>query len=272
MTAAMASVAHGEDAIDTNRFAEPGAEGIFRLCGGEGSPYSNKMRAAMRFRRIPHRWLSYGGPEAAGSPEPRGPQLLPKLLFPDGRVMNDSTFLITELEALFPAQRSIVPTAQPALRFLVALFEDYCDEWLTKAMFHYRWTYDIEAAGFGIGLSNGFTTGIASLQHLGAAFAERQVERMRSVIGSNELTAPVIETSFQRLLHLLEAHFHAGHDFLFGSRPSAADFALFGQLYGTILVGSILTECQSEADSRIPSDRLCFGLSIAINRIDHIAE
>ena len=32
--------------------------------------YSNKMLAVLRFRRLPHRWLSMNGPEARGSAQP----------------------------------------------------------------------------------------------------------------------------------------------------------------------------------------------------------
>lgn len=216
---------------EQNRFREMGDGTVVRLCGADGSPYSQKMKSLLAFRRIPFRWLIMGKPEMRGTAEPPGPALAPKLIFPDDSVMNDSTFLIRELEIRYQG-RSVMPR-DGALAFLVTLFEDYCDEWVTKAMFHYRWTYDIENASFGIGSSVGFSAGIEKVQELAAAFGKRQVGRL-GLVGSNPSTGPVIEQSFERLCTLLGDHFEAGFDFLFGSRPSAADFALYGQLHPMI--------------------------------------
>ena len=47
-------------------------------------------------------------------------------------------------------------------------------------------------------------------------------------------TSAIIEENFARFLQLFEAHLHAGHEFLLGTRPCAADFALFGQLHPMI--------------------------------------
>ena len=63
---------------------------------------------------------------------------------------------------------------------------------------------------------------------LGGVFSKRQIERL-AVVGSNETTAPVIEQSYRRLLRLLDAHLETSR-FVFGGRPAAADFALYGQL------------------------------------------
>ena len=39
--------------------------------------------------------------------------------------------------------RSVIPD-NPVLAFLNELIEDYADEWLTKAMFHYRWYFEAD--------------------------------------------------------------------------------------------------------------------------------
>jgi glutathione S-transferase len=228
---------------------EPVTDGrTIRLVGGEGSPYSNKMKALLTYRRIPFRWV-VGGIESMGTEEAPGPVLAPKVVFPNDSVMNDSTFLIKELETQY-AGRSVVPT-DPRLAFLVSLIEDFGDEWVTKAMFHYRWTYDIEDAGFGIGTSSGFDLGIEKVNKFGAAFGARQVGRL-GIVGSNEVTGPHIEASFERLMGLMAAHFEAGHEFLFGSRPSSADFAIYGQVRllsaAPTCSASILTVALAPAD------------------------
>jgi glutathione S-transferase len=127
------------------------------------------------------------------------------------------------------AGRAVVPK-DPALALVAALLEDYGDEWLTKAMFHYRWVYeaDIDKAARILPLWRGTNRPDAEIAKLSKMFAERQIERLW-VVGSNETTGPVIEASYQRLLRLLDAHL-TEHLFVLGGRPSAADFALFGQL------------------------------------------
>lgn len=201
-----------------------------RLVGAHASPYSRKMRAVLRYRRIPFRWLPRGGPEDVGTP-PVPVALIPVLAWTgaDGdAAMVDSTFQIGRLEEAF-SERSIVPT-DPVVAFLSALVEDYADEWVTKAMFHYRWAYAADAAKASrvIPLDQNPAMPADMLARGGAMFAERQIGRL-AVVGSTATTGPVIEASYRRLLGLLDAHFERA-PFLFGDRPSAADFALFGQL------------------------------------------
>jgi hypothetical protein len=50
-----------------------------------------------------------------------------------------------------------------------------------------------------------------------------------SLVGCTEENRPLIEATFEELIDLLDAHV-TEQRFLFGSRPSRADFALYGQL------------------------------------------
>jgi glutathione S-transferase len=203
-----------------------------KLVGGHGSPYSRKMRAVLRYRRIPFRWIHRGSAQDVGIPEVPV-ALIPVLVFPGGdgagdEAMIDSTPQIRRLEKLFSERRVIHP--DPVVAFVDALIEDYADEWLTKAMFHYRWAYppDVRKASLVLPLERDVTAHGEEVALLCKAFGERQVGRL-AVVGSNETTGPIIEQSYRRLLQLLDAHLQV-RPFLMGARPGASDFGLFGQL------------------------------------------
>ena len=105
------------------------------LVGNTGSPYSRKMRAVLRYRHIPFRWLPKDSRWHTGIPEVKVP-IIPVLAFPDEsgtyvEAMTDSSPQIMLLEERYN-DRSIIPP-DPVIAFLDHLIEDYADEWLTKA-------------------------------------------------------------------------------------------------------------------------------------------
>jgi glutathione S-transferase len=190
------------------------------------------MRAVLRYRRIPFRWILRGSAQDQGIPQVPV-ALVPVLVFPGtggsaDQAMIDSTPQIRRLEQLFGERRVIHP--DPVVAFLDALIEDYADEWLTKAMFHYRWAYspDARKASEILPLDRDVTAHGEELSRLSKAFGERQVGRL-AVVGSNQTTGPIIEQSYRRLLALLDAHLQV-KPFLMGARPGASDFGIFGQL------------------------------------------
>ncbi|PUB17132.1 glutathione S-transferase family protein [Yoonia sediminilitoris] len=211
-----------------------------KLQGIHGSPYTRKMLAVLRFRRLPYRFIVNWpqSPDAPGNgegrsalPTPKVP-LLPTVYLKDEagelQAVTDTTPIIRRLESQFRT-RSIVPD-NPVLAFLNYVLEDYADEWLTRCMFHYRWHFaaDIEKAGRVLPLYVRVNQSPEMLDAVSAAFTRRQVDRLH-VVGSNETTAPVIEASYVRFLKLMESHLQA-HPFLLGGRPASADFAMMGQL------------------------------------------
>ena len=201
------------------------------LAGQYGSPYSLKMRGVLRYRHIPFRWVLRDS-KWDDLPEPPV-RLIPVIVYPNpdgshGEATIDSSPQIMRLEAEYEG-RSIVPT-DPALAFIDALIEDYGDEWVTKAMYHYRWAYqpDIDKAGRLLPISRDLQQNSDQAQQAYDFITQRQIGR-RELVGSTDLNQPIIESSYERLLDIMNALF-ATDDFLLGDRPGRGDFGIFGQL------------------------------------------
>jgi glutathione S-transferase len=196
------------------------------------------MLALLRFRRIPYRLLpslrnsiSPDIERFEARPSPKVP-LLPTFYLKDDsgqeQAVCDTTPLIREFEIQYE-DRSVIPE-NTVMAFIDYLLEDYADEWLTKAMFHYRWAYeaDIEKAGQMLPRWNNITASDEEIAKLSQAISQRQISRL-SYVGSNAVTTQTIEESFHRFIDLLNNHFQ-NLPFLLGKRPAACDFAIYGQL------------------------------------------
>ena len=199
--------------------------------GLPGSPYTRKMLAVLRYRRLPYRLLLSRDDVPEGFPLPKV-ALMPTFFLPDDsgklEAVVDSTPLIRRFEAEYSG-RSVIPN-DPAIAFLDYLLEDYADEWMTKAMFHYRWHFqaDIDKSASILPRWTLEPQDEDEALRLGEAFSKRQISRLY-VVGSSDETAPVIEASYERYLIAMKAHLEAS-SFLFGARPGSSDFGMYGQL------------------------------------------
>jgi glutathione S-transferase len=187
-----------------------------------------KMRAVMRYRRLPFDWVLIS-PILRKELKHEGPPVIPILRLPeDASLLVDSTPLCYLLEERHK-ERSIIPP-DPAIAFLSDLLEDMGDEWCTKMMFLYRWRREVDqnySARQIISDNSPGTVG-ADLDKAAAVIKARQVSRM-ALVGCTEENAPVIEQGYHELLTILDG-FVTRDEFLFGSRPSLGDFGIFGQL------------------------------------------
>lgn len=198
----------------------------YTIYGGLGSPYSMKMRAIFRYRRIPYVWKQIDIQDRAIFQHVKAP-VIPIIRFPDGSWHNDSTPMIYTLERLH-ADRSIVPP-DPAQHFLALLLEDMADEWGTKAMFHYRWYRERDQKQMSEWLSFDRMCGEGreKIETAARTFRDRQVGRM-ALVGCTPQNASIIEQSADDIMRVLDAHV-TEEPFLFGTRPSLADFGWLGQ-------------------------------------------
>jgi glutathione S-transferase len=202
-------------------------EARYRLIGSTASPYAIKLRALMRYRRIPFDWLIMTKALREATAHLR-PALIPVLQYPDGTYRGESTTLAYDLEARHEG-RSVIPDDK-VIAFVCDLLEDLADEWAVKPLFLYRWwdpedqAYVSRWAGEEWSTSDAETGSREEVEQ----FRRRQVSRM-GILGATAENKPLLEESYARTLAAFEPHVGMTN-YLFGSRPSLADFAWFGQL------------------------------------------
>ncbi len=201
----------------------------YRLFGVDSSPYTAKIRAVLRYRRLPHHWICRF-PQMHDETRHVRPAVMPVVQFPDGSYRSDSTPILLAMESDRPGERSILPD-DPGHAFVARVIEDLADEWIAKCLFHFRFAEESDARYAARWVMSDAHTGAADTAVRGPsveAFRARQVGR-RVRIGCTEANAPLIETTYERVLQILEGV--VGNErFLFGSRPSLADFGLYAQL------------------------------------------
>ena len=209
-----------------------------KLIGNVASPYTRKMLAYLRYKRIPYEviWRQAEDALAEMNIEAPKPVLLPVfILNREGKptAVTDSTPLIREFEEAYP-ERPVLPN-DPALNFINYVLEDFGDEWCTKYMFHYRWHFAEDADNAGTILPLGINNSLKDdeLTFFKEVFSKRQIDRLW-VVGSNDDTAEFIDRSYKKVLSIFETLFKK-QPFLLGNYPSSCDFAVFGQF--TQLVG-----------------------------------
>jgi glutathione S-transferase len=199
----------------------------YRLIGSTASPYALKMRSLLRYRRIAFDWVIMT-PELRSATSHLRPMLIPVLQYPDGSYRNETSAITRDLERRH-AGRSVLPE-RPGMAFLSDLIEDFSDEWVVKPLFLYRW-WDPEdqhyVSRWGSEEWSVFEPGMTR-DEIVEQFRKRQISRM-PILGATAENYGLLSESYKRVLAACEPHVGIGR-FMFGTRPSIADIALYGQL------------------------------------------
>jgi len=208
----------------------------YLIYGAELSPYSVKIRAYFRYKEIPHKWIIRDQKSNVEFKKFAKLPIVPLVVTPEKKGLQDSTPIIKLLEHQYQKNSVAPPEAHTA--FVARILEEYADEWLNKAMFHYRWRYEddqMSASERFVGLMiPAWANKIPLLnqviqRRLAATIRKRMISRLW-VVGSNATTENQIEQSLDSFLHLGEKHLQ-GRPYFFGFRPSIADFGIWGQVY-----------------------------------------
>lgn len=156
---------------------------------------------------------------------------IPQLELDDGTAIQDSVAIMDELEKHYPAPAIYPPGVRQQL--VARLFEVLIQGLLGRPAWHYRWNYMEENYGFvGREFGRSFKPQGSNeeLDHVGKIIADR-MEGKRKGLGATDAALPVFESLYLDTLDLLEEHF-IDTPYLFGGRPSVADFELMGPLFG----------------------------------------
>lgn len=205
--------------------------GVYKLYGAEFSLYSGKARSYLRKKGIPFEEITPTASVYKKFIIPRtGVRYIPVVQTPDDCVYQDTTVIIDELEQRFP-HSSVYPSGAKQ-KLMSLLLELYGDEWLLIPAMHYRWHYTAQNATF-IYAEFG-----RMIMPKAPAFIQRWIGKKIGnkfkgavpVLGVTESNYHAIEASYEQFLADLNAHFEM-HDYLFGSKPSIADFGFIAPLY-----------------------------------------
>ena len=193
--------------------------------------YSAKVRPYLRYRRLLFDERTPTFREYNVEIKRRvGHAVVPVVITPEGEWLQDSSVILERLDQRLPAE-PIIP-ATPRQRFASYLLELWADEFWLPAGVHARWSFPENYPKWRDELSSAFAPGWPRvLQRVFPLTLRQFMRRVNLQVGATPEQRPLIERWMDRQLDELERHF-AVHRWVFGQRPSLADFSLAGPLCG----------------------------------------
>ena len=205
--------------------------GRYFLYSMQLSWYSGKVRPYLRYRRLRFDERTPTFREYNFEIRRRvGHAVVPVVITPDGEWLQDSSMILEQLDQRY-VQDPYIPRT-PRQRFASYLLELWADEFWLPAGVHARWSFPENYPKWRDELSEAFAPGWPRpLQRLFPLTLKRFMQKVNLQLGATPGQRPLIERWMEHHLDALDRHF-ARHRWVFGLRPSLADFALAGPLCG----------------------------------------
>ena len=198
---------------------------LYRVHGMMQSYFTRKMTGYLDYKRIPWVFRRFPGtsPAAMAAGYPGG---VPAVETPTGEFMWDSTAMIHHLELRFP-EPAVLP-ADPVQRFLCYVLEDAADEWLYRPAVGTRWYFPENAAVGGFELARDIAVRMpVSCDQAHGAVGAHVLSSCPPLGVTPDTIQRWVDDVLRPWMRVLGAHL-ARRPYLFGERPSLADFGLFG--------------------------------------------
>lgn len=191
------------------------------------SPYSSKARALLGYGGIDYEIrIQNGLTRYTLIRRLTGKTMVPVLRRGEWAI-NDST-KIAEF-AIEKSQRRFLP--RPEASVLAWFIEDFADEWMGRWMGYSRWLNEEDSEYVGQVVGRELTGALP----IGANLVGRRVAKLLKKKlwsgGVREENERALTNSALRCLEVLETIFAEDPPYLFGSFPTVADFAVYGQLF-----------------------------------------
>ncbi len=200
----------------------------YKLYGSQASLFTGKARGYLRWKGTDFEEFAVNADVMKTIILPNvGWPVVPVIETPDGRIIQDTADIVDEVERA-EGGIPVMPTG-PLQQFVTQLLHLFGDQWMVLPAMHYRWNYNEDWIYGEFGRSAAPDLSPEEQYRQGKENGQK-FRGFVPMLGITDATIPGIEKSYEAFLADFSAHLEQ-HAYVFGARPSLADYALLGPLY-----------------------------------------
>ncbi len=203
----------------------------YTLHGWHLSYFSGKTRGYLNFKNLDFKDKDVNAFDLMYRiPKKTGAMVMPAIQTKQGEWLQDSSIIMEELDKRHP--ESCVTPSTPKQLMAAMLLEAWLDEWWIPIGMHYRWSYPENYSLFINDASKGLLPFVPNvLRKPVATKIANGLQAFLPTAGVRKVQFEMMERWTHKILDAFELHF-TQYKFLLGDKPSIADFALLGPMYG----------------------------------------